>query len=241
MARYSPFQRDRCWLQSHWHPEPLKCVWLGTWPPQSSVEDIWASAKFIRPALIGKVKSSPLGDESQALWDATLEEAADNHWMTGPFSVEQMHEQFSGQPWIPVRRFGVLQSSGVRVKLRPIDDFAENKVNSAYGYSDKLDLRTLDQMVWMNVAITRALKLGYFCFCRSDGVKLQGKVHPGNLMEGAGQPLLTVLDLASAYKQFAIRKECRRLSVITLKDVASVSLGMFFLVGPQPVWSTSTG
>ena len=189
-------------------------------PPQSSVEDIWASAKFIRPALIGKVKSSPRGDESQALWDATLEEAADNHWMTGPFSVEQIHEQFDGQPWIPVRRFGVLQSSGDRVKLRPIDDFAENKVNSAYGYSDKLDLRTLDQMVWMTVAITRALKRGHFCFCRSDGVKLQGKVHPGYLRDGAGQPLLTVLDLASAYKQCAIRKECRRLSVITLKDPA---------------------
>ena len=100
----------------------------------------------------------------------------------------------------------MLQSSGDRVKLRPIDDFAENKVNSAYGYSDKLDLRTLDQMVWMTVAITRALKLGHFCFCRSDGVKLQGKVHPGYLRDGAGQPLLTVLDLASAYKQFAIRR-----------------------------------
>ena len=138
---------------------------------------------------MARLRVSPFGDESQALWDATLEEAADNHWMTGPFSVEQIHEQFDGQPWIPVRRFGVLQSSGDRVKLRPIDDFAENKVNSAYGYSDKLDLRTLDQMVWMTVAITRALKLGHFCFCRSDGVKLQGKVHPGYLRDGAGQAI----------------------------------------------------
>lgn len=37
-------------------------------PPQSSEEELWASAKFIRPALIGKVKNSALDAESQPLW-----------------------------------------------------------------------------------------------------------------------------------------------------------------------------
>ena len=83
-----------------------------------------------------------------------MEEAGNNHWMTGPYSVEQVHDIFGGQPWLPVRRFGVLQSSGDRMKLRPTDDFAENRVNNSYGYSDKLDLRTLDQVVWVTAAIT---------------------------------------------------------------------------------------
>ena len=187
-------------------------------PPQSSEEELWASAKFIRPALIGKVKSSVLDAESQPLWDATMEEADNHHWMSGPHTVEQVHDIFNGQPWIPVRRFGVMQSSGDKLKLRPIDDFAENKVNSAYGYSDKLDLRTLDQVVWVTAAITRALALGHVCLRRSDGTLLQGKVHPGYLSDSGGRPLLSVLDLSSAYKQFAIRRDCRRLSVITLKD-----------------------
>ena len=55
---------------------------------------------------------------------------------------------FHGQ-WIPVRRFGVLQSSagGKKVKLRPIDDFAEAEVNSAFSYVDKLDLRAIDSIM----------------------------------------------------------------------------------------------
>ena len=196
-------------------------------PPQASEGELWASAKFIRPALIGKVKSAALDTESQPLWDATMEEASNHHWMTGPHTVEQVHDIFNGQPWIPVRRFSVLQSSGDRMKLRPIDDFAENRVNTAYGYSDKLDLRTLDQVVWMTAAITRALALGYISFRRSDGTLLEGKVHSAYLEEGGGRPLLSVLDLSSAYKQFAISKDCRRLSVIALKDPSDSSCKCF--------------
>ena len=198
--------------------DPSNIFGLEPRPPQSSEGELWANAKFIRPALIGKEKNSNIDAESQPLWDATMEEAGNNHWMTGPYSVEQVHDIFGGQPWLPVRRFGVLQSSGDRMKLRPIDDFAENRVNNSYGYSDKLDLRTLDQVVWVTAAITRSLSLGYVSFRRSDGTLLQGKVNQAYLEGGAGQPLLSVLDLSSAYKQFAIRPDCRRLSVITLKD-----------------------
>ena len=135
--------------------DPSNIFGLEPRPPQSSEGELWANAKFIRPALIGKVKNSNIDAESQPLWDATMEEADNNHWMSGPYSVEQVHDIFGGQPWLPVRRFGVLQSSGDRMKLRPIDDFAESKVNNAYGYSDKLELRALDQVVWVTAAITR--------------------------------------------------------------------------------------
>ena len=74
--------------------------------------------------------------------------------MVGPLSGDKVHEAH-GHSWIPVRRFGVWQSSGDVVKLRPIDNYAENRVNSAFSYLDKLDLRALDQVVWAAVAITR--------------------------------------------------------------------------------------
>ena len=69
-----------------------------------------------------------------------------------------------------------MQSSGDKVKLRPIDDFAENRVNSAYGYSDKLDLTTLDQTIWTIVAMVRCLREGRVDFSLSDGRRLAGPV-----------------------------------------------------------------
>ena len=119
-----------------------------------------------------------------------------------------------------MRRFGVLQTSGDKIKLRPIDDFAENRVNTAFGYSDKLDLRTLDQIIWSLAAIVRCLHLGRAEFTLSSGKTLAGPVHPANLVEGRGSPLISVLDLSSAYKQFAISPKSRRMSIIALQNPA---------------------
>ena len=141
--------------------------------------------------------------------------------MLGPFSIDEMHSRAGSQGWIPVRRFGVWQSSGDKKKLRPIDDYAENRVNSAFGYSDKLDLRTLDQVIWSAAAIVRAVHSGVVEFTLSDGTVLAGPVHPANLEGDAGTPLASVLDLASAYKQFALSPKCRLMSIVTLKDPAS--------------------
>ena len=63
-----------------------------------------------------------------------------------------------------MRRFGIRQSSGDKVKLRPIDDHAENRVNGAYAYSNKLELRTLAHIIWSATAIAR--------FGRSGTVRL---------------------------------------------------------------------
>ena len=173
-----------------------------------------------------------------------MEEASNHHWMTGPHTVEQVHDIFNGQPWIPVRRFSVLQSSGDRMKLRPIDDFAENRVNTAYGYSDKLDLRTLDQVVWMTAAITRALALGYISFRRSDGTLLEGKVHSAYLEEGGGRPLLSVLDLSQHTNNLRSARTAGGSLLSPLRILqtvhASVSLAMCCHLGRRPAWYTLT-
>ena len=198
--------------------EPSGVFDLEPRPQQIAEDELWSIAKFVRPALLGKVKHTEPSEEQQDLWDTTMEETTDNGWMVGPFTVEEMHHRTGGEQWLPVRRFGVLQSSGEKVKLRPIDDYAENRVNTAFGYSDKLDLRTLDQVIWSLAAIVRCLHRGHVEFVLSSGKVLAGPVHPANLASGRGMPLVSVLDLSSAYKQFAISPRSRRMSVITLQD-----------------------
>ena len=108
------------------------------------------------------------------------------HWMRGPIPESEVAKGYD-KPWIPVRRFGVWQSSGDKMKLRPIDDYAENKVNGAFGYADKLDLRTLDQIVWVGAAIARALLTGRAIFHLKDGTILDDAVH-GSLMPQMASP-----------------------------------------------------
>ena len=102
-------------------------------------------------------------------------------------------------------------------KLRPIDDYAaENRVNGAYGYSDKLNLRTLDQMVWLCAAVTRANDTGKVRLQLQDGEVLEGKLHEDWSTGGRGEPVLCVLDLSNAYKQLPLHPSCRKYSIVTL-------------------------
>eukprot|EP00435_Cladocopium_sp_Y103_P062683 s616_g24.t1 len=206
--------------------EPSGVFDLEPRPPAFSPESLDDAAKFLRPAILGKTKSTSVDDDSQKLWDITCEEATNLHWMRGPIPEGDVAKEYN-KPWLPVRRFGVWQSSGDKMKLRPIDDYAENKVNGAFGYADKLDLRTLDQIVWIGAAIARALLQGRVIFHLKDGVVLDAPVHESFLGSSNGQPLLSVLDLSNAYKQFATHPDCRRYSVITLKNPADQTVQCF--------------
>ncbi|CAK9011251.1 unnamed protein product, partial [Durusdinium trenchii] len=187
-------------------------------PDSMLKEELKSCAKFVRPALLGKVRSSEVSDDLRKLYDMTCEEATNKHWMNGPLSVSDVHGMH-GDQWVPVRRFGVWQTSGESTKLRPIDDYAENRVNSAFAYLDKLDLRALDQMVWACVAISRCcVAKGEAHFVLSDGTELRGPVSRSLLVNDGWKPVLTVVDLASAYKQLAIHPDCRKLSIIAIKD-----------------------
>lgn len=201
------------------------------------------AVRFLRPALLGKVNSTPVDDDAKKLWDLTLDEAKQGHWLRGPLSPEDVNKSFPSG-WIPVRRFGVWQTSGEKVKLRPIDDFAENRVNGAFGYSDKLDLRTLDQVVWICCAFARAINDGKARLRLSDGSILEGPVHRSF---GADQnvPRLSVLDLSNAYKQLPLHPTNRRYSMITLKNPKlgglAVSKGACSHLALRQAWCTSTG
>ena len=93
-----------------------------------SEEQLMRDAKFLKPALLGKIRASGGGGEhAKELYDVTLAEATEKAWLKGPFGHAEMDRRFNGS-WLPVRRFPVVQKG----KLRPIDDLRENWVNDAF-------------------------------------------------------------------------------------------------------------
>lgn len=182
-------------------------------PAEITVERLLEDRKYMKPALLGKVKSCVVDDDHRELWDKTCKEA-DGHLLEGPLTVAQVDSMFPGG-WSPVRRFGVRQSSGEQTKLRPIDDYSECKVNQAFGYCDKIDLRAMDELIWILRAWTFWLLENEACVVKlSDGTVLSGPVHP-SWKDCDVEPKLSTIDLHAAYKQFAISPSSRSLSVVS--------------------------
>ena len=194
-------------------------------PAEITVEKLLEDRKFMKPALLGKVKSCVVDADHRELWEKTCKEA-DGHLLEGPLTVSQVDNMFPGG-WSPVRRFGVRQSSGEVTKLRPIDDYSECKVNQAFGYCDKVDLRAMDELVWILRAWTFWLLGNESCVVKlSDGTVLSGPVHP-SWKNCDVDALVSTIDLHAAYKQFAISPSSRSLSVVVLKRPDSEEIGCF--------------
>ena len=169
-------------------------------------------SKFLKPALLGKVKQHTCDDDHCKLYEMTLKEANVKGWLEGPYEPEQVTEMING-PWMPVRRFGIWQKG----KLRPIDDFRENRVNEAFSCGDKIDLHAMDNMLWTLLAFMRFTLHQEHCRLEtSDGEVLSGQVHPlwKSMPKGCQ---LTAFDLESAYKQLPLHESEYDCTVVTLK------------------------
>ena len=194
-------------------------------PAEITVKKLLEDRKFMKPALLGKVKSCVVDADHRELWEKTCKEA-DGHLLEGPLTVSQVDNMFPNG-WSPVRRFGVRQSSGEVTKLRPIDDYSECKVNQAFGHCDKVDLRAMDALVWILRAWTFWLLGNESCVVKlSDGTVLSGPVHP-SWKNCDVDPLVSTIDRHAAYKQFAISPSSRSLSVVVLKRPDSEEIGCF--------------
>ena len=194
-------------------------------PAELTTEELLQTRRFMRPALLGKTAAANVDDDSLELWEKTCKEA-DGRLLRGPFTVAEVDDLFP-EGWTPVRRFGVRQSSGESTKLRPIDDYSECKVNSAFGYSDKIDLRALDELIWLLRAwVSWMLKSSTCELVLSSGERLCGPVHHSWKLVDV-EPMLTTLDLHAAYKQLAIAPSSRPFSVIVLMNPQTKKLGCF--------------
>ena len=176
-------------------------------------EHLMQESKYLRPALLGKARSTVSSDEdTKKLFEITCNEAGEKSWLEGPYNEKEISERL-GLVWLPVRRFGIWQKN----KLRPIDDFRENKLNESFSSGDKLDLQAMDQLLWTMVTLMVHCKhCGSVDFVLSNGERLSGPLH--NSWSSANlQCEFTAFDLESAYKQLPLHPEERNCSVVTLK------------------------
>ena len=234
------------WPDTHIHNELRDGFRLTGYAPPSGVfktdvrpaafgkDQLMQDAKFLKPLLLGKV-SSPLhrDDHAAELFEITLKEAKEKHWLEGPLSVDEVDSMF--QRWLPVRRFSVFQ----RGKVRPIDDMKENRLNMAFSCGEKIDLHALDHTVWCLQVISRfCIHSGEMDFALSDGQRLRAQVH--HTWKGLDPKLLTTaFDLESAYKQLALHPDEYDCTVVVLQDPGNKRPACF-LMRTLPFGSTAS-
>eukprot|EP00438_Fugacium_kawagutii_P029267 Skav207045 [mRNA] locus=scaffold709:16974:19130:+ [translate_table: standard] len=184
-------------------------------PRTLSADELENQLEFIKPALWNKMQSEQQAEYANELWEATMEEVTDKKWLEGPYNFDELEVMFN-QHWLPVRRFAVWQRS----KWRAIDDFSECGVNSSFAYFERVDLKALDETLWIACCFTKfCLHEDRYDFTLSSGERLAGNVSEAwrQLPEDQVQVVSKTVDLKSAYKQFAILPDNRKLSVLSLK------------------------
>ena len=152
--------------------------------------------------VIWNVRKSEVTDNTQKIWDATMEDVQEGVTVGPMFSQEEVSNFLGTKVWIPTQRFEVVQKN----KVRGVDSATVNGINMATGIVEKLDLPSTD----LNVAALRWLRSNL----REDR-KIQG----------------WVLDERKAYRQIPILPEHRRWSVISLRQPVTGKISFFVMIG----------
>eukprot|EP00973_Karenia_brevis_P085910 11915827-Karenia_brevis.AAC.1 len=187
----------------------------GIWKPWNNratcpVDAIWMNARRTQRELLKPRRHS---DVDKVVWDATIKER-DEGILKGPLSKDQVEEAL-GPLWVGARRFGIVQNGAVR----PIDDFSEFLINSAFGAEEKISLNGLDDVIararcWMEAIESAVGQVA--TFFDKDDEQWAGPVHP-DWKDDAGLELVgRVADLKSAYKQMPLSPSCRCFSVVAV-------------------------
>ena len=193
-------------------------------PATMTEEELMQQSKFLRPAIIGKAKNYNENQFAQELYDITLREATEKQWLKGPYTFEEITERV-GQQWLPVRRFCVEQKG----KLRPIDDFCENRLNATFTTVDKITLKTMDHIVWAALIVFKhCLHTREMQFVLRNGEELAGPVHDD--WWGRCGMRATALDLKSAYKQLPLHGNDANKTVVTIADPSDAQVKHFLML-----------
>ena len=188
-----------------------------------SEEDLMSQSEPLKSSILGKLAREPPNAHSQELFDITMNEADEKGWLEGPYSPEEVSRMFS--KWLPVRRFCVEQKG----KLRPIDDFRENQLNSAFSSPERITLQAMDHLIWsMNVLCHYFRTAGAVDFVLSTGDRLSGEVHRDWANRKAAIKVSS-LDLKSAYKQMPLHPSDYDKTVVCLKDPGGGGIKCFLM------------
>ena len=179
------------------------------WKPSLiSVDELLESAVWRRKALMGAEQSKVEDSVQDDLHDATMKEVALGH-LHGPYSEQEVAEHFGSDKWLFNPRFALYQGS--ENKVRAIDDGKRSALNLAYTTNFKLELYDVDTLAALVAAVADSLRAGKVSFDMDDDTVCSVPVHPEVASDAwSGR----TLDLSRAYKQLALDRASRCLSVV---------------------------
>ena len=179
------------------------------WKPATASVDELLDTSTWRRASLQPSTDEDSHDIEKKLHEASLEEVAAGH-LKGPFSKEQVDEQFGEGKWLFTKRFALMQGTPENPKVRVIDDCRRSGLNSAYTTNFKLELLDLDVLSAAMVSVCEALQTGNIDL----GEGWQSEIHPSvSNQKWMGR----TLDLSKAYKQLPISVGSRPLCVMGYK------------------------
>ena len=164
-------------------------------PAKIMEAELASTAKSARKGLLASVRSSGDAVIDAKVYAKTLEELSCG-WLEGPYEPAELPNDA-----VVSRRFGILQTSGEKVKVRLIDDFSASGVNATVQVDSAAKLHTLD------VAAALCMEL----LKNSPSQQWLGKT----------------VDLSAAYRQLGIAPSSRWVSYIAVFDPESRSPKVF--------------
>ena len=190
---------------SHTKPPNFPDDWR---PSLISVDELLESSVWRRKALMGAEHSKMEDCVQDDLHEATMKEVELGH-LHGPLSEEEVTAHFGSDKWLFNPRFALYQ--GAESKIRAIDDGKRSSLNLAYTTNFKLELYDVDTLAALVASVADSLQLGKVSFDMEDDTTCTVPVHPDVASDTwSGR----TLDLSRAYKQLAVDKASRLLSVV---------------------------
>ena len=190
---------------SHTKPPNFPDDWK---PSLISVDELLDSSVWRRKALMGAEQAKAEDSVQDDLHEATMKEVALGH-LHGPYSEQEVTEHFGSDKWLFNPRFALYQGS--ENKVRALDDGKRSALNLAYTTNFKLELYDVDTLAALVASVADSLRTGRVSFDMDDDTVCSVPVHPEVASDGwSGR----TLDLSRAYKQLALDKASRCLSVV---------------------------
>ncbi|CAK0909372.1 unnamed protein product [Prorocentrum cordatum] len=192
-------------------------------PAGKSLREVLEASKWTKQRLRDTVKPGTF-EVGEEVVKRTEEEVAQGKAL-GPFSEEEV-DQCLGKVWAGSRRFGLVQSSGVR----PVDDHSEFGQNWTSHTHEYIDLGGVDQVAAVaRLWGTAASSTGRVQVQLSTGEMLRGRLHQGFAPKAARSLRGRALDLKRAFKQLAPLPSLSPLLVIALRHPARNGVAYYVL------------
>ena len=179
-------------------------------PATKTFKEVLQASQWSRPKVraMGPSREAWVDREVLDRTEAEVEEGK----ALGPFTEDEV-SAIVGKLWAPVRRVGLVQSSGVR----PIDDFSEFGHNGTSHTFERIDLGGIDEVVGIAKVWLQAPVDGERVRVQLEsGVWLEEQLHPDYKDAKNRRVSGRALDLRRAFKQLAVRPSMRAVSIIAI-------------------------